>query len=65
MKSIQGEYAKDSPTSKWLWWAESGKVAQRADFNDPNQKHILAMPTTVPQSPNAPSAAVPIESFFK
>lgn len=46
LKSIQGEYADNTPTNKWLWWAETGKVAQRADFNDPNQRHILAMPAT-------------------
>ena len=45
-KSIQGRYANDDPTSDWLWWNEVGKVAQRADFSDPEQRQILAMPNT-------------------
>lgn len=44
LKSIQGQYADDSPSSKWLWWETSGKVAQRVNFDDPNQRQVLAMP---------------------
>lgn len=54
LKSIQGEYAHDTPVDKWLWWEESGKVAQRADFNDPNQRHILAMPASSNSERNMP-----------
>ena len=63
LKSIQGEYADNTPSSKWLWWAETGKVAQRADFNDPNQRHILAMPTNnndaAPAIPRASALPIP------
>ena len=65
LKSIQGEYAGDTPVSNWLWWKESGKVAQRADFDDPNQREILAMPTTNGEFMNAPSASKIMRTSLK
>jgi antitoxin component YwqK of YwqJK toxin-antitoxin module len=58
-RSIQGVYDADDPTQKWLWWNDNGKVAQRADFSDPKQRQMLAMPQEESLgSPNAAKAVV-------
>lgn len=65
LKSIQGQYANDAPSSKWLWWQESGKVAQRVDFDDPNQRHVLSMPSGQGDLTSSPSATAPLNVLLK
>lgn len=57
LKSIQGDYANDTPVSNWLWWNEAGKVVQRADQDDPEQRQILAMPSRSEDTESVPKSS--------